>query len=613
MHNIQPNPPSPIADTAETQQAEMFRRLVEEAHDVLGVWGLDGIITYLSPSFQVIFGHAVADWIGQSFVPLVHTEDVSTCMAANQYVAESGEKFSGIEFRHRHIDGHWCWVAISISPIKDEEETVVALQGILRDISDRKALETTLLDAADRQILLNQLAKQIRRSLDLETVVATAVEAIRELLNIDACAFAWYEPQLDQPSWTIIQESKQPEIPPSVGRHPAALVGPVGEAFSSHGILRIDDASQYQEPIHRAFLHSIHCQSELLLPIHTKAQIGVIICLHYSQVRPWTDDEVELLESVSDQLAIAIEQAKLYAESRTQSQVLQQTLKELRQTQSQLIQNEKMSSLGQLVAGIAHEINNPVNFIHGNLDYVRNYAQEMLELIELHQKDTPDAKGAIAQKMMEIDLDFINEDLPKLLTSMQGGTERIREIVKSLRLFSRLDEAEVKPVDIHDGIDSALMILDSRLKATSYRGEIQVIKAYGQLPLVQCFAGQMNQVFMNILMNAIDALDATAQNLPIDQQHRSLTIHITTLLTPTQQVNIRIADNGIGIPTKIQAQVFDPFFTTKAVGKGTGLGLSVSYQIITEQHGGQLWCESAPGAGTQFVIEIPEFQATALS
>jgi two-component system, NtrC family, sensor kinase len=597
----------PIPEAALAQREAMYRRLVEEAHDVLTVWGLDGIITYLSPSFQVSFGHNPADFIGHSFVPLVHPEDVSMCVASNQHVAETGEKLSEIEFRHRHLEGHWCWMSMSIAPVKDEDGTVVAFQGIMRDISDRKATEAILLAYADRQTLLNQLAKQIRHSLDLEAVITAAVQAIRDFLNIDACSFAWYEPQSDVPSWTIIQEAKRAEIPSALGSYPAASVGAVDEIFLKHGILRIDDTSQYEEPIHRSFLETIHCQSELLLPIQDNAKrIGVIICINYSQIRPWTDDEVELLESVSDQLAIAIDQAELYAESQAKSQVLQQTLQELRQAQVQMVQNEKMSSLGQLVAGIAHEINNPVNFIHGNLSHVGDYAQDMLKLMALYQQEYSQPTEAIAQKIAQIDIDFINEDLPKLLTSMQSGTDRIREIVKSLRLFSRLDEAEVKPVNIHDGINSALMILESRLKITPERAAIQVIKDYGELPLVECFAGQLNQVLMNILVNAIDALDtqAKARSQPEQKQHLS-TIRITTRLEPEHHITIRIADNGTGISEAIQSQIFDPFFTTKAIGKGTGLGLSVSYQIVTEQHKGKLWCESVPGEGTQFVIEIP--------
>jgi two-component system, NtrC family, sensor kinase len=273
-----------------------------------------------------------------------------------------------------------------------------------------------------------------------------------------------------------------------------------------------------------------------------------------------------------------------------QSQQLESTLKELQQTQAQMIQSEKMSSLGQLVAGIAHEINNPVSFIHGNVTHAGEYAQELLELIALYQQAYPEPTGAIAAKLEEMDLDFLCHDLSKLLESMQVGTERIREIVKSLRLFSRLDEAEVKAVDLHDGLESTLMILESRFKAQ----QIEVIKTYGELPKVECFAGQLNQVFMNVLVNAIEALEEVIEP----------TIRISTVLVE-QSVEIRITDNGVGIPDEIQHRIFDPFFTTKPVGKGTGMGMSTSYQIVTEKHGGQLFCHSTLGKGSEFVIQIP--------
>ncbi|WP_432809142.1 ATP-binding protein [Pantanalinema sp. GBBB05] len=290
---------------------------------------------------------------------------------------------------------------------------------------------------------------------------------------------------------------------------------------------------------------------------------------------------------------------------RQRTEQLEQTLQELGQTQTQLVQSAKMSSLGQLVAGIAHEINNPINFIFGNLTHASEYTQGLLELVELYQQNCPTCQPHIQQKIQEIDLDFLSQDLPKVLQSMQTGSQRIQEIVYSLRVFSRLDEAEVKGVNIHEGIDSTLMILQNRLKAkTGYPG-IEVIKAYGQLPLIECYAGQLNQVFMNILSNAIEALE---ENLVKEQQsdHDSIpTITICTEALPNHRVAIRIADNGPGIPEAVQQRLFDPFFTTKAVGKGTGMGLAISHQIVTEKHGGQLYCCSTPTKGTEFTIEIP--------
>ncbi|MBD2613339.1 MAG: ATP-binding protein [Nostoc sp. ZfuVER08] len=279
---------------------------------------------------------------------------------------------------------------------------------------------------------------------------------------------------------------------------------------------------------------------------------------------------------------------------------LKHTLQELRRTQSQLIQNEKMSSLGHLVAGIAHEINNPVNFIYGNLKHTDDYTQQLLWLLELYQKHYPYPEPEIQNAKQEADIEYLTEDLPKILSSMKIGANRIREIVLSLRIFSRLDEAEFKNADIHEGIDSTLLILQHRLKSQSARPKITVVKEYSEIPKIQCFAGQLNQVFMNILANAIDALEEAFQNGfcpdPI--------IRISSAQV-NENVVIQIVDNGIGIPEAIQSHIFDPFFTTKPVGKGTGMGLSISYQIITEKHGGYLRCISSPGQGTEFVIAIP--------
>ncbi len=298
-----------------------------------------------------------------------------------------------------------------------------------------------------------------------------------------------------------------------------------------------------------------------------------------------------------------------------QAEELEAALQELKQTQSQLVQTEKMSSLGQLVAGVAHEINNPVSFIYGNLNHVNNYTKDILGLLKVYEQSYPNTSATVQEFLNEIDLDFLREDLPKTLHSMQVGTERIREIVLSLRNFSRLDEADFKAANIHEGIDNTLMILQHRLKTQTKRPEIQIIKEYAQLPLVLCSAGQLNQVFMNLIINAIDALDESfvncqsVANARISGKEKLTikipTIFITTQLTGKKQVLISIADNGVGIPKEVRSKLFDPFFTTKPVGKGTGLGLSISYQIIVEKHGGKLWCDSTLGQGTKFLIQIP--------
>ncbi|WP_228056777.1 sensor histidine kinase [Microcoleus sp. LEGE 07076] len=281
------------------------------------------------------------------------------------------------------------------------------------------------------------------------------------------------------------------------------------------------------------------------------------------------------------------------------------TLIELQRTQAKLIQSEKMSSLGQIVAGIAHEINNPVGFIDGNLRYIEQYTQIILHLIQLYHKYLPHPPTEIQTELDAIDLDFIKQDITKILHSMNVGTTRIKNIVSSLRNFSGLDRAELKEVDIHEGIDSTLLILNHRLNATSIRPQISIVKEYESLSKVECNAAELNQAVMNIIANAIDAIDEKIFQQNTDGFETILgQITVRTSIV-NQFVQIAIADNGCGIPQSIQGQIFNPFFTTKDIGQGTGMGLSISYHIICEKHRGQLNFSSTPGKLTEFTIQIP--------
>ena len=345
------------------------------------------------------------------------------------------------------------------------------------------------------------------------------------------------------------------------------------------------------------------------------------IAAAFNKMATWIQTNTEQLHQtleLKEALAIA-------AVSQTQN--LEQTLQELRKTQAQLIQTEKMSSLGQMVAGVAHEINNPVNFIHGNLTHVTEYTNSLFNLIDLYHQRYPD--DSIMQEYLEdIDLEFMSEDLPKILNSMKIGTNRIREIVMTLRNFSRLDEADMKPVNIHEGIDSTLLILNDRLKAKGDNPAINVIKEYGNLPEIECYAGQLNQVFMNILTNAIDALheydkerelkQASLALMGLTPQAKALiktinqpnNITIKTQVFNSDWVTISIHNNGLGISQHTIDKLFDPFFTTKPVGQGTGLGLSISYQIVVDKHHGSLTCISEPDKGVEFLIKIPIKQSS---
>ena len=291
------------------------------------------------------------------------------------------------------------------------------------------------------------------------------------------------------------------------------------------------------------------------------------------------------------------------ARSREKAIQLELALQNLQRTQAQLIQNEKMSSLGQLVASVAHEINNPVNFIYANLSHVSDYSQNLVALIDLYQQRYPNSDPDIEALIKEVDLEFLIQDLPQILNSMKMGTERIRQIVLTLRNFSRVDQSEMKPVNIHEGIDSTLLILQNRLKPKGERSAIQVIKEYGNLPFVECYAGQLNQVFMNLFLNAIDAIQE--QDKETAFKHLSPGIWICTSVSNRDHVRISIKDNGPGMTDSVKAQLFKEFFTTKPMNQGTGLGLAISHQIIVEKHGGQMQCFSKLGEGAEFLIEIP--------
>ncbi|KAF3886375.1 MULTISPECIES: trifunctional serine/threonine-protein kinase/ATP-binding protein/sensor histidine kinase [Nostocales] len=483
--------------------------------------------------------------------------------------------------------------------------------------------KTTLSDNLDLTTVF-KASQALSSEIQLEQLLSTLMQVMMVNAGADKCVLMLVKERRltieatarSQENHTKSHCSLQPSLPVEFSSEiPKSVINYV---FHTSETLVSDDDSIPPIPLTSdPYFQREKPQSLLCTPILKQGKlIGILYLENHLTTAVFTRDRLQVLKLLTTQAAISLENAQLYRQLEDYSHTLEQkveertqeitrsyaqlesTLEKLYSTQSQLIQAEKMSGLGQLVAGIAHEINNPINFIYGNLEPASAYVSSLVELNNLYQKYYPHPLPEIEEKIADIELDFLVNDLQKLLKSMKVGAERIHQIVLSLRNFSRLDEAELKPVNIHSGIDSTLLILQHRLKNNSKHPEIKLIQEYGQLPLVNCYASAMNQVFMNIINNAIDALEESETN-------REPVISIKTEFLEPQKVQIRIADNGIGMSKSVQSQMFNPFFTTKPVGSATGLGLSISYSIVVEKHGGQLSCISTQGEGTEFFIEIP--------
>ncbi|WP_413172908.1 GAF domain-containing protein [Anabaena azotica] len=467
---------------------------------------------------------------------------------------------------------------------------------------------------AEQQQAVFGVINKIRESLDTDTIFKTTTKEVCRLIKSDRVSVYKFSADwggefvgdFDATSTNYLNDSK---LGINTIWNDTYLQETQGGRYRNNETYAVDDIYKMGfTPCHVDNLEQFNIYAFVLAPIFIRKKLWGLLCTYqHAGPRQWTTAEVNFLSQIAGQLGVAIQQAELLVKTQQQAEQLTQTLHELQTTQTQLIQTEKMSSLGQLVAGVAHEINNPVNFISGNLTHINEYAKNLLTMLNLHQQELTNPSKNILNTAEEIDLEFLIEDLPKSLSSMKIGVDRIRQIVLSLRNFSRLDESEMKAVNIHDGIDSTLLILQHRLKAKPESPGIELIKEYGNLPLVECFAGQLNQVFMNILCNAIDTLETSKKYTLENPKPGKITIS-TAVGVMNDNINsavIRISDNGSGMPSNIRDRIFDPFFTTKPVGKGTGLGLSISYQIVVEKHGGILKCNSQPDIGTEFWIEIP--------
>ncbi|MEG4493043.1 response regulator [Microcoleus sp. D3_18_C4] len=389
------------------------------------------------------------------------------------------------------------------------------------------------------------------------------------------------------------------------------------QGFNVGGVDYITKPLQQEEVLARAITHlnlrnlTKKLQAQIVEREQAQADLQVLAQELETRVEQRTAELSQTNERLKQEAAERkLAEAALQAsEARERHKALQleNSLHELKQVQSQLIQSEKMSGLGQLVAGVAHEINNPINFIYGNLSYALEYSKTLVTILDLYEKHYPHPPQDIQAEIVASELNYLKDDLPKLFKSMYLGADRIREIVLSLRLFARQEGYEMRAVNLHEGMDSTLMILQSRLKFNSDRPSIEVVRDYcPNLPEVDCYGGEMNQVFMNVLANAIDAIDEWNTQRALEEiKANPSVIRISTEITSSNCLAVRIVDNGPGISEEVRRHVFNPFFTTKPPGKGTGIGLSISWQIVVEKHRGRLECISAPGGGTEFIIEIP--------
>ena len=588
-------------DITERKQAEAtvresesyYRCIVETASEGVWMFDADSMTTFANSRMAEMLGYTVEEMLGRSLFEFI---DAESREIAESYVQRRRQ---GIRERHdfkfTRKDGSHLWAIVSATPTFDAEGNFSGVLRMITDISDRKQAEAEL-----RQTL--QELEFEKFALDQSAIVSNTNEfGVITYVNDQFCElFKYSREELIGKTHKLVNS----------GYHPADFFKQLWSTIRQGKVWRGEMKNQAKDG-------TLFWLDTTIVPFLNSS----------GQPHQYVAIRKDITQRKHAEEAVRLSESQL----RTKNQELAKALRDVQKTQSMMVQNEKMVSLGQLVAGVAHEINNPVSFIYGNVMHADDYFQDLLKMLQLYQQEYPRPTPAIQQEIDNIDLNFLLTDLPKLLKSMKMGAERIRQIVLSLKNFSRLDEAEQKQVDIHEGIESTLLILQHRFKETAGHPKITLLKEFGNLPRVQCYAGQLNQVFMNIIGNAIDALEeametgqwADGELAPIPYCP-SPTLRICTDVKYEQDalmqadsavsddsirypshIVIRIADNGPGIPIDVHERLFDPFFTTKEPGKGTGLGLSISYQIVVEKHGGRLLCNSAPGQGTEFAIEIP--------
>ena len=486
-----------------------------------------------------------------------------------------------------------------LSPILKRQKLNFTPSASIASLSTGTVSKTTtgtgeILDLAT----LMKASRTLSQNIELEGAIANLMQVARENAGAETVALMLFEEQVLMLATKVTDEEIPVINPLPVENSNAVPLSIVNKVKRSQQPLVLENARNEIAFAGDAYIQQHQPQSILCLPLVGRGQLIGILYLENNQVAgAFTSDRLEVLNLLCSQAAISLENARLYQQS-------QQALTDLQQAQLQLVQSEKMATLGNLVAGVAHEINNPVGFIGGNVGAAQEHLDDLLKTVSLYQQHAP-LPSSIAAELEDIDLDFITEDFPKLITSMNSGIERIRQISISLRTFSRKDTEKKTAFNLHDGIDSTLLILKYRLNANEKRPGIEIVKEYGDLPEIKCYPGQLNQVFMNLLANAIDALEESREGLSFPEiVENPPQIHIKTEEKAGEAI-VRISDNGKGMSEEVQGRIFEQGFTTKGVGKGTGLGMAIARQILEEKHGGTIACISELGKGTEFIISLP--------